>query len=257
MSWKTSQNFLGAWWAPLLVERAPAKYRERIALRMLSFSPHYIFDTDRRFWMPKAVVEKEARRNMICRGQIVRDVIRPHISASNVVVDYGCGPGYMAVEAARFAKRVIACDVSEGVLACARVLNGASNIQYVNVSWTSQNRGVADLAYSFAVALHLRDSVLSEMLRAIHRVMRPGGRLLLHAVVNAVGLKTEAEWVGDRSFRGRLNLRYALNCFSRSPEQVVSLAEGAGFSHCQLLPLANLTSVDDYAAKQHLLTCLA
>ncbi|MBZ5668201.1 MAG: class I SAM-dependent methyltransferase [Acidobacteriia bacterium] len=202
-------------------------------------------------------MQKEAQRNRVSRRQIVHDVIRPHISPGDVVVDYGCGPGYMAVEAALFAKCVIACDVSEGALACARVLNGAPNIRYVNVIRASEYEGVADLAYSFAVAQHLRDAVLSEALRTVHHMLRPGGRLLMHVVINGVGWKSEADWLGDTSLRGRVKLRCGLDCFSRSPERMLSLAEGAGFSHCRFLPLAGLTSVHDDVAHQHLLYCQA
>jgi cyclopropane fatty-acyl-phospholipid synthase-like methyltransferase len=151
------------------------------------------------------------------------------------------------------AERVIGCDISDGALACARVLNSAGNIEYVNARDLANRRRIADLVYSLALAQHVNDTVLSEILRAIHRLLRPKGTLLMHAVVNADGWRSES--VNERSLRGRLRLKYGLNCFSRSPGQVLELAQQAGFADCQLLSMGRITRVDDDIAGQHLLLC--
>jgi SAM-dependent methyltransferase len=252
---RTSQNFLGTWWAPLIIEKSPPRYRENLALRLLSLSPHYFFDVEERIWMPASVVLKEARRNASSRSRIADEVIRPYVGPTDSVVDYGCGPGYMAFRVARFAKRVIGCDISEGTLTCARVLNSAENIDYINSRQLAGQHRIANLVYSFAVAQHVRDSVLSEILRAIRRILCPGGILLMHIVVNGAGWKSESESLNDKSLRGRIRLKYGLNCFSRSPDQVLTLAQGAGFSDCRLMPMAQITRVDDDVARQHLLSC--
>jgi SAM-dependent methyltransferase len=170
-------------------------------------------------------------------------------------VDYGCGPGYAAFHVARLAKRVIGCDISDGALACARVLNSADNIEYVTPRDLANRQRVADLVYSFALAQHVTDAVLSEILRAIHRLLRAKGTLLMHIVVNADGWRSESELVNDQSLAGRLRLKYGLNCFSRSPDQVLGLAKEAGFVDGELLSMARITRVDDDVAAQHLLLC--
>ncbi len=251
----TSQNFLGTRWATHIIEKSPVRYRERAALRVLSLSPHYFFDNKVRFWMPAPVVRKEASRNSSSRSQLAEEIIRPYISSTDTVVDYGCGAGYMAFHTARFAKRVIGCDISDGALACARVLNSADNVEYVNPRPLANRERIADLVYSFAMAQHVADAVLSEILRTIHRILRPQGNLLMHIVVNGKGWRSESESVNDKSIRGRLRLKYGLNCFSRSPEQVLGLAQGAGFNGCKLLPMAQFTRLDDDVARQHLLLC--
>jgi cyclopropane fatty-acyl-phospholipid synthase-like methyltransferase len=161
----------------------------------------------------------------------------------------------MAFHVARFARRVIGCDISDGALACARVLNGAPNIEYINPSQLAERHPTADLVYSIAMAQHVKDSALSEILRSIHRILRPRGTLLMHVVVSGEGWRTESESVNDKSLHGRMRLKYGLNCFSRSPDQVLGLAREAGFTGCRLLPMTQITRVDDDVARQHLLLC--
>ena len=116
------------------------------------------------------------------------------------VVDIGCGEGYLTIEAARWARRVVGIDRSAAVLTRARQL--AERRRVSNVTWKRgdiQRLPAADA--SFDVAL------LSQTLhhaadpgRAVHeavRVLRPGGRVLV------LDLRTHDEgWVrhklGDR-----------------------------------------------------------
>lgn len=116
------------------------------------------------------------------------------------VVDIGCGEGYLTIEAARWARRVVGVDRSPTVLARARQLG--ERRRFTNIVWKRgeiERVPVADA--SFDVAL------LSQTLhhaadpgRAVHeaaRVLRPGGRVLI------LDLRTHDEtWVrhklGDR-----------------------------------------------------------
>ncbi len=116
------------------------------------------------------------------------------------VIDIGCGEGYLTIEAARWARKVVGVDRSPAVLARARQL--AERRKLSNIVWKRgeiERVPVADA--SFDVAL------LSQTLhhaadpgRAVHeaaRVLRPGGRVLI------LDLRTHDEtWVrhklGDR-----------------------------------------------------------
>ncbi len=122
-----------------------------------------------------------------------------HLLSPLRVADLGCGEGYLSLEAARWAGRVVAVDLSPEVLARARRLALSKGAQ--NISW---KRGeIEDLPLetsSFDVALlsqalhHAGDP--ARAVREAARILVPGGRLVI------LDLKTHHEkWVtklGDR-----------------------------------------------------------
>jgi SAM-dependent methyltransferase len=241
-----SQNFLGAPWVASLVENVPPRARERVALRMLALSPHYFYDRDLR---------AEAERNRRSRRALAASLIAPHVSAASRVIDYGCGPGYLAAAVAGLAGHVAAVDISPGVLACARVLNPAPNVSYLRPAQLAQQPGQADLAYSFAVVQHLSTPALAAALRLLARSLRPGGNLLLHfAVTGEAGYRSEQAWRADRSLTGRARLRYGLNCFGRTAAELRATVADAGFADVATRWLAGDPVGDDDISQQHLLT---
>jgi cyclopropane fatty-acyl-phospholipid synthase-like methyltransferase len=221
VAWGESQNFLGARWVERAVTLSPVTIRERVALRLLSLSPHYFYDRN---------VHAEARRNLVSRQALADALVVPHLTSVSRVLDYGCGPGYMANAVAKNVDHVYAVDISRGVLACARVLNSGSNITYITPH-ELQKTGKVDLAYSFAVVQHLRTERLIEMLNLVAAAIRQDGVLLLHfALPGPQGWRTEVEWVADRSALGRAKLRYGLNCFGRSADDMETLVARSGFT---------------------------
>lgn len=243
-----SQNFLGAGWVEHLVDNSPIKVRERVALRLLSLSPHYFYDRD---------IRSEAERNRRSRQSLVDVLIAPYLNQSVRVLDYGCGPGYMAFAVAQRAEHVYAVDISRGVLACAKVLNGRPNITFSTPTGFGHDAEMVDLAYSFAVVQHLRTELLLGMLGMIADRLRPNGVLLLHfAIPGQEGWRTEADWAADKSIGGRIKMRYALNCFGRSADEMETLVSSCGFTDVVVRPLAGSVSVpgDDDILHQHWLT---
>jgi SAM-dependent methyltransferase len=247
-TWGGSQNFLGARWVGRLVDRSPAQLRERVALRLLSLSPHYFYARD---------IRAEAERNRRSRQALVDTLIAPHLIRAARVLDYGCGPGYMACAVAARAEHVDAVDISSGVLACAKALNGRPNISYLRPDELRQEPETVDLAYSFAVVQHLRTELLVDMLGLLADKLRPDGNLLLHfAVPGQGGWRTEAEWTADQSIVGRAKLRYGLNCFGRSVSEMEALVSGSGFTDVAIRSLSGSVTVpgDDDITQQHWLT---
>ncbi len=112
------------------------------------------------------------------------------------VADLGCGEGYLAIEASRFARRIIAVDKSEAVLSRARAV--ARRRRLSNIEW---KRGELE-------RLPLRDAsvdvaLLSQALHHVHdpaaalaeacRIVRPGGRVLVLEL-----RKHDQPWVRER-----------------------------------------------------------
>ncbi|MHB1593662.1 MAG: class I SAM-dependent methyltransferase [Streptosporangiaceae bacterium] len=194
-----------------------------MALRLLSLSPHYFYDRD---------IHAETERNRRSREILAETFVGPHLTPLARVLDYGCGPGYMARALAEFAHHVDTVDISRGVLECAKVLNERSNMTYMRPDELDV-KPKADLAYSFAVAQHLSTDALVRMLRRLADQIRSGVILLLHfGVPGQQGWRTESD-VEGASFAGR-----------------------SGFSDIVIRPLRGTLSVpgDDDIANQHLLS---
>ncbi len=240
-----SQNFLGAAWVEAVVDHAPARYRRDVALGLLALSPHYFHGPDR---------HQEAARNRRTRERLAAELVGAYVVDGDVVLDYGCGPGYLAAAvAARTRGDVWALDISAGVLACARVLNGTPNLRYRTPAEFAGSGATVDVAYSVAVAQHLTDAILRKVLSDLFAALRPGGRLVLHVVVDAPGWRDEQEWrhAAASSLLGWLRWRYGLNCFGRTGAQVIDLLAEAGFVDATLRPVRDLCDVDDDVAGQH------
>ena len=113
-----------------------------------------------------------------------------------IVADLGCGEGYLTVEAACWAKRVIAIDRSEPALRRARSL--ARRRHVANIDWKRGelealplDDGAVDVAL-LSQALHHAESPAGALAEAV-RIVKPGGRVLV------LDLRTHGEtWVRER-----------------------------------------------------------
>jgi ArsR family transcriptional regulator len=105
-----------------------------------------------------------------------------HLLPAMDVADLGCGEGYLTIEAARFARRVIAVDRSDAVLARAQDLarrRGLKNIQWKrgDIEALPLRDASVDLALLSQTLHHAADP--SRALGEAVRIVRPGGRGLV------------------------------------------------------------------------------
>jgi SAM-dependent methyltransferase len=105
-----------------------------------------------------------------------------HLLPAIDVADLGCGEGYLTIEAARFARRVIALDHSDGVLERARDMarrHGITNIQWKrgDIEYVPLRDACVDLAL-LSQALHHATAPEIAVAEAV-RILRPGGRVLV------------------------------------------------------------------------------
>ena len=234
------QNFLGAKWIGGFLKRV-SKSKKRIwALRILSLSPHYFIFPDApeykgmsRDEYLQAVFEAAAES----RENICRILLRPHLEKTSVVLDYGCGPGFMAKAVSSEVEKIYALDISTGAIACAKILNSAENIEYIVADETGLKNisdESLDAVYSYAVVQHLTDEILGIVLENCRRKLKPNGKLLLHIQLTDNIWQTEEKWKNDDSLKGKVKYKYGLHCFGRTEERNKEIVSKYGFGNVEI-----------------------
>lgn len=133
-----------------------------------------------------------------------------------VVADLGCGEGYLTIEAAQWAKKVIAIDRSPEVLARGRALAAKRRIR--NIVWKRgeiEKLPIAaqsvDLALLSQALHHAADP--ARALGEARRILRPGGRVLILDLREHeeawVRTKLGDQWLGFTDARLAALLRHA------------------------------------------------
>jgi SAM-dependent methyltransferase len=142
-----------------------------------------------------------------------------HLMPPLDVVDIGCGEGYLAIEAAQWARHVTAIDRSPDVLARAKALG--TRRRAANITWKRgdmEKLPLADASVDLAIlsqALHHASDPAAVVADAV-RVVRPGGRVLV------LDLRSHDQaWV-----REQLGDRW----LGFEDEQLRSLLEGGGLT---------------------------
>lgn len=235
----------------LLLKITPKKLRKDLALRILSTSPHYfIYQGSTRYkgLSNNEVLIREHQRNLTSRKEIFEKILRDHLKPHMMVLDFGCGPGNLAIHISNNVRRVLALDISRGVIACAKELNNSPNICYVAGDRRFLRRiadSSLDLIYSFAVVQHLRDDLLLECLDGFYRILKSGGKVICHF---AIGEKR----IDPEGFLGRnASLRYR----ERSEPCMRKMVHGAGFQGIDLFPVRKIGHIEDDIGRQHLFIC--
>jgi len=256
---KGNQAFIGANWVVALLKVVPKRFKRHLALSLLSWSPHYFYRhvNDEYHGLPRnEFLEREFTRTKESRQKIVNLILARYLKTDQIVLDYGCGPGFLANAVSALVAKVLAVDVSIGALECARILNGQENITYLHAAQLEHVEDASiDLVYSFAVVQHVTDQVLGNILDTSYRALNNNGRIVLHVVIDQHEWRSEADWASDKTIKGRIKLKYGLNCFGRSGDAIVRMLVSHGFSSVYLQPISSLCSDDfDDICKQHLVT---
>jgi SAM-dependent methyltransferase len=148
-------------------------------------------------------------------GRLVADLAV--VGRDDRVLDVGCGPGGAAREAARRGGEVTGVDPSPLMLRLARLLSrGRSGQRITFKKGTAEALPLDDesmsVAWAISSAHHWAD--VPAGLREIHRVLRPGGRLIIAENLSQTG-------AGHKGRHGLTEVRAA---------EMAAAAEAAGFA---------------------------
>ena len=257
------QTFLGATWIRTVLKLAPESKKRIWALRMLSLSPHYFIDPENPSYAGMSndeYLEAVCRDLTVSREKIFEYILKERLAPDDVVLDYGCGPGFLAATVSKHVRKIYACDISTGALDCARIINNSTNLEYL----TADDKGLKvipdkkiDVVFSFAMVQHISDEVFDLVLKYMRQKLKPGGRLVLHIQLLDAAWKTEREWKADRSIIGRVKYRVGLHCFARPEQSFRQILERNGFAGVKIQNIADIVPENfDDICSQSLLTAV-
>jgi len=233
---------------PLTLVLSPKAWRRRLALEFTSISPHYFVQQDSHRYdglSRREGLEAELTRNLETRREICEKIVRPHLNSDSAVIDFGCGPGFLAAEIGKHCRTVVGVDVSRGVVACARILSARQPnaefrvVQDGRLDWAPP--GSVDLVCTFAVLQHVPDLAMERILAEFLRVLKPGGLAICHIAAGS------ASSVGNSGGLGR----FALLMITRTVESILEAARRVGFE-ADAVPVRDVGEIDDDIGRDYL-----
>ncbi|HEY6101461.1 MAG TPA: cyclopropane-fatty-acyl-phospholipid synthase family protein, partial [Anaeromyxobacter sp.] len=148
-------------------------------------------------------------------------------------LDVGCGWGALVEHAAtRFGARALGITLSANQLAAARerlARIGGAEVAIESADYRTLRQGAPfDKVASVGMMEHVGRAKLRAYLEAVHRLLRPGGLFLNHAIADTSGGRPTLRWARPRG-RGFID-RYVFPDGELLPiGEVVAAAERAGF----------------------------
>ncbi|MFF5855844.1 class I SAM-dependent methyltransferase [Streptomyces sp. NPDC012751] len=142
--------------------------------------------------------------------------VGPH----GTVADLGCGPGDVTAYLAGLGLSVFGLDLSDAMVAIARREHPGLRFEQGSMRELSTGDGSLAGVVSWYSSIHTPVDELPDLFAEFHRVLAPGGRLLLAFQVGDVPLRLERPFGHD----------VALDYHRRRPERMAELLSDAGFT---------------------------
>lgn len=194
----------------LVMAMTPKRWKRPLANYLLALSPHYFLPNwEKKYpadWPHARKVAANGREGLAYRKKILQQLIIPHVTPDTHMLDFGCGPGVIAIMSAPHVGKVTAVDVSRGVIAIARALEHPANVEFVA---NREDRlpfiasGSLDLVFSFVVLQHLTPNQVESFLGEFHRILKPGGKAVLQIKLRGPNQQRhnpgEGDWLHRRT----------------------------------------------------------
>ncbi|MFI0807247.1 class I SAM-dependent methyltransferase [Streptomyces echinatus] len=142
------------------------------------------------------------------------------VGPEGTVADLGCGPGEITAHLAGLGLSVYGLDLSESMVAIARREHPALRFEQGSMLELPLTDGSLAGIVSWYSSIHTPTGELPSLLTEFHRVLAPGGRLLLAFQVGDAPLRLDRPWGRD----------VILDFHRRRPEQMAELLSDAGFA---------------------------
>jgi cyclopropane-fatty-acyl-phospholipid synthase len=165
---------------------------------------------------------QRAKLDLVCR--------KLALAPGERLLDVGCGWGALVEHAAlRYGVRALGITVSANQLAAARARAARAGAEVSGADYRTLRPGRPfDKVASVGMMEHVGRRRLGPYFRAVHRVLRPGGLFLNHAIADASGGAPTFRWATQRG--GGFIWRYVFPDAELLPiGEVVAAAERAGF----------------------------
>lgn len=138
------------------------------------------------------------------KASLVDHLIKPYLSSDTTVLEIAPGHGRWTEFLAAGAKHVTVVDISPNCLEyCRKRFDGKSNIDYFLGTGSSLPRhmdDVVDFVWSYDSFVHMDRDVILGYLKDMKRVLKPGGRAILHhANIEKLEGHVQSEHQGWRS----------------------------------------------------------
>ncbi|BCI52161.1 methyltransferase [Mycolicibacterium litorale] len=142
------------------------------------------------------------------------------VGAGGHILDVGCGTGATTALFARHGARVTGIDLSPNMIGEARRRNPQLDFRVGAMAHLDVDDGSSDGLCAWYSVIHVPDDDLDAVFAEFHRVLRPGGLLLLAFQVG------DRPRILDEAFGTTVSLVF----HRRTPEQIVAAARRHGFT---------------------------
>ena len=185
-------------------------------------------------WYDENYFDQYPKHNRRIR-QILRNI---RLNQSDVVCEFGCGPGHILMAISTQVQHATGIDVSEYATSMATTSaekTGIKNLDFKSIDITSlgnvsEYTGHFDKVLMMDISEHLYDDTLLEFLQSAKSVLKPEGQLVLHT--------PNADYYLEKMKAHNFILKqFESHIAVRSYQQHIPILEKAGFSDIEVLYL--------------------